>query len=114
MTITYIMISGFQYAYITGNGLITANSPPSAPTNLVISDITSSSATLSFDTALPSDNVIGYTVYVNGSPFMTFIGPAISIPLSGLSTGTNYSVTIAAFNQVGISLMSSPVDFVTL
>lgn len=113
MTITYIMITGCQDTYITGNCVINVNSPPSTPTNLVISDITSSYAFISFDPALPSDNVIGYTVYVNSSPFMTFIGPAISIPISGLSTGTNYSVTIAAFNQVGISAMSSPVDFIT-
>lgn len=106
------MITGSIGSSITGNGVVTMMFPPSTPTNLTVSNITSSSATINFDTAPIIDNVVGYQVYVNGSMFVLFQTSSITLP--DLSPATNYTVSLLAFNIYGNSAMSDSVSFTTL
>jgi len=63
------------------------------PTNLQFISATSNSVTLKFNP--PIGTVIGYTPYVNGS-VATGSGDQSSYTISGLTTGTTYSIAIAA------------------
>lgn len=108
------MITGSPDAYITGNGTVTFNCAPITPTNLTVSNITTSSAILSFDPAPSTDNVLGYSIYNNGLLLGKQMGQPSSITLEGLTSATNYSISIDAFNAFGNSAMTTPVEFTTL
>ena len=107
------MITGYDGAFISGNGTISFARLPSTPTDLSVTNITSSSATLTFTASPPTDNVLGYAVYLNGSLFKTNMDISPVITLSDLVTGTDYSVYIIAFNHLGNSGISATVQFVT-
>jgi chitodextrinase len=87
--------------------------PPSTPTGLTASAITSASFTLSWDPATDNVGVVSSRVYQNG----TLIIPADttrSPTISGLSPSTTYSFTVAAVDAAGnASPQSAPLSVTT-
>ena len=73
--------------------------PPSAPTNLVSSNVTSSSVTLSWTASTDNVGVAGYNVY-QGSTLVASPS-ATSAAVSGLSAHTTYSFTVRARDSAG-------------
>lgn len=75
------------------------NIPPSAPTNLISSNITSTSFTISWTGSTDNVGVVGYEIYSNG----TKIGDSINttFDISGLTKLTSYNISIKAKDEIG-------------
>jgi chitodextrinase len=90
----------------SGGGDTTA---PSTPTNLAVTGVTGSSASLSWSPSTDNVGVAGYRVYRNGSQVGTASGTTFTD--TGLSASTNYTYTVAAYDAAGN--VSSPSAGVT-
>ena len=84
---------------------------PAAPTNLSLSNITASSASLSFSTALGATSYL-VTTSLNAVTISTSSGTTSPFNISGLSAGSNYLLGLQSINPIssGYSLTS----FITL
>ncbi len=73
--------------------------PPSTPTNLTASNITTSSVDLSWSASTDNVGVAGYNIYVDG----TLVGntTATTFTVSGLSASTTYSMSVTAYDAAG-------------
>jgi chitodextrinase len=87
-------------------------SPPSVPSNLAVSGVSSSSASLSWSPSSDNVGVSGYRVYRNGVQVGTTGGTSYTD--SGLSASTQYSYKVAAYDAAGnVSGQSSGVTATT-
>src|SRR5439155_551201 len=83
--------------------------PPSIPTNLAATVVSSSQIDLSWSPATDNVGVTGYRVYRNGTLVASPTGTFVSI--TGLSAGTTYSFTVSAFDAAGnVSAPSAPLS----
>ena len=93
----------------TGGGDTTA---PSVPSNLAVSGVTASSASLSWSASTDNVGVAGYRVYRNGTQVGTSTGTTFTD--TGLSASTQYKYTVAAYDAAGnVSSQSSSVTATT-
>jgi len=69
---------------------------PTAPTSLTLSNITQTSATLSWSASTDNVGVTGYKVYKNGTLLGTTASTSYS--LTGLTAATTYTLAVAAFD----------------
>jgi hypothetical protein len=99
------------FSFASGSGGCTSN--PSVPTGLASSGTTSSSTNLTWNasTVASGCSVTGYTVYENGSVLATAGGTSYGV--SGLSSSTSYSYTVAATDSNGTSAQSSAIVVTT-
>lgn len=120
----YHLISGNATAIFGSSGTISVNVPlsqlggaPDAPTGLVASNILPTSMTLSWD------SVSGATDYfLEGQLGDTITSPTIdrdsggglSVNVTGLAAGKNYTFAVSAENAAGFSQMSDPYTVQTL
>jgi hypothetical protein len=72
---------------------------PSVPTGLVSSNVTASTATISWSASTDNVAVTGYRVYRDGSLLSTTT--STSYADSGLSAATTYAYTVAAYDAAG-------------
>lgn len=85
---------------------------PTVPTNLLSSNITSSTFTLSWTASTDNVGVTGYYVYQNGT-FKTSISGTLA-SISGLTASTTYSFTVKAKDAAGnISASSNTLNVTT-
>ncbi len=89
--------------------------PPSVPTGLAITSVTSSSVSLSWNASSDNVGVTGYTIYRNGAPVGSTGGPAATTFTDlTASPNTSYSYTVDAFDGSGNhSGRSQPVSVLT-
>ena len=73
--------------------------PPSTPTNLVVTSTTSSSASLSWTASTDNIGVTGYNVYRNGVQVGTASGTSYTD--TGLSAATAYQYSVTAHDAAG-------------
>jgi chitodextrinase/C1A family cysteine protease len=97
--------------------LINAGTPdtqaPTAPTNLASSNVTSSSATLTWTASTDNVGVTGYSVYQNGALLGTTTSTSYNV--SGLTAATTYSFYITARDAAGnVSAASATLNITTL
>ena len=86
--------------------------PPSVPSNLSVTGVTSSSASLSWSPSTDNVGVAGYRVYRNGTQVGTATGTSYTD--SGLSASTRYTYTVAAYDAAGnVSAQSGGVSATT-
>jgi chitodextrinase/C1A family cysteine protease len=86
---------------------------PTAPTNLVSSGITQTTATLNWTASTDNVGVTGYNVYRNGS----LLGAAASASynVTGLTAATTYSFYVTAYDAAGnVSAASATISVTTL
>jgi len=88
--------------------------PPSVPTNLAASGITSTSVTLSWTASTDNVGIAGYKVFRNGTQMAT-VTSGTSYQNTGLNSNTTYSYSVSAYDQAGNnSAQSAPLNVTTL
>ncbi len=86
---------------------------PTPPTNLASSDVTSTTATLSWTASTDNVGVTGYNVYRNGSFIGTSTGTSYNV--TGLAASTTYSFYVTAYDAAGnVSAASNTLNVTTL
>ena len=86
---------------------------PTAPTGLVASNVTQTSAMLTWMTSTDSVAVTGYDIYMNDVKIGSTV-TAVTYQITGLSTGTVYKFMVKAKNAAGaISAASNEVSVTT-
>lgn len=94
---------------IPGSNLMTQYNPapdtqaPTAPTNLVVSNLTETSLDLSWNASTDNVSVSGYDVFKNGIKINSTQVTSTSYPVNGLTSGTNYAFYIKANDAAGNS-----------
>ena len=78
---------------------------PSIPASLASSNITSTSATVSWAASTDNVGVTGYKIFKNGTQVGT--STSTSYSLTGLTASTTYSITVQAYDAAGNSSASS-------
>lgn len=103
--------SGLGNHFING-GVLPDTTPPSAPSNLVVSNVTQT--TLDLNWSLSTDNiaVVDYDVF-NGSTIIGTVS-ANNFSVSNLTENTTYSFSIVAKDAAGNSTTSSTISETTL
>lgn len=89
-----------------------ANCDGSAPTNVVVSTITSASASVSWNTILNATFQIRYRK-INDPAWITVTSTSNSVTLTGLEEGSKYEVQVAAVCTGTVGTYSSSSQFVT-
>jgi len=84
---------------------------PSQPGNVSASNITTSSATISWNASTDNVGVTGYNVYVDGHLVTTITGTAQN--LSGLDPSTSYTVSVTAIDAAGNESSAGSVTLTT-
>ncbi|MBF6593966.1 MAG: fibronectin type III domain-containing protein [Thermaceae bacterium] len=88
--------------------------PPTAPTNLQASSVTTTSLTLSWSAASDNSGTIAfYDVYANGSKITSVLGSTLSANVVGLTPNTSYSFTVKALDPSGNASVASNAVAVT-
>lgn len=90
---------------IWGGVTTTDTTAPTAPTNLVSANITSTGFTLSWSASTDNVGVTGYNIYQNGVLKTTVSGTSASV--SGLTASTTYTFTVNAKDAAGNTSASS-------
>ena len=75
------------------------NTPPSVPTNLVVSNETDTSFKIAWDASTDDSFVGTYHIYLNGNFF--FKTSKLNYTVTGLTKSTNYNVTVLASDIAG-------------
>ncbi|MBN3526998.1 lytic polysaccharide monooxygenase [Paenibacillus apiarius] len=97
-----------------GGGAPVDTSPPTAPTNLAVSNIGSNRATLSWSASTDNVGVTGYKIYRGSSLAATTNGTSLSYNLIGLTANTAYTYTVRAVDAAANeSANSNAVTFTT-
>lgn len=98
------------FNFMGGGGDVT---PPTAPTDLASSNVTSSSVTLSWTASTDNVGVTGYDVYRNSSLLTTVTGTTANV--TGLAASTTYSFYVKAKDAAGnVSSASNTINVTTL
>jgi len=86
--------------------------PPSAPSALSASGLTTTSLTLSWTASADNVGVAGYRMYRDGA--LVASPSATTVSITGLAAGTTYAFTVAAFDAAGnVSALSSALSVST-
>jgi chitodextrinase len=103
-------IGAYELVVTTGDA-----QPPSVPTGLAMTSVTSSSVSLSWNASSDNVGVTGYTIYRNGASVGSTGGPAATTFTDlTASPNTSYSYTVDAFDGSGNhSGRSQPVSVLT-
>ena len=100
-------------AIYNNNGGPPDTTPPSTPTNVSATAVSSSQINVSWTASTDNVGVAGYKVFRNGSLVKTTT--AVSYSDTGLAASTMYSYTVAAFDAAGnVSPQSTAVSATTL
>ncbi|MFC1414036.1 glycoside hydrolase family 48 protein [Streptacidiphilus sp. N1-12] len=99
------------YGELLAGGGSTDTTPPSVPTGLVSSNVTSSSVTLTWTASTDNVAVTGYSVYRGTTRVATVTGPAYTD--TGLTAATAYSYTVTAQDAAGNTSAASAALAVT-
>ena len=94
-------------------GAIPDTQPPSIPTNLTATAVSTSQVNLAWPASSDNVGVAGYRVFRNGSPIATTAGTACAD--TNLAAASTYTYAVAAFDAAGnVSAASATVQATTL
>lgn len=98
-----------------GGGSPVDPTPPTAPANLAVSNVTSTSAVLTWDASTDNVGVTGYRIYRGSTLAASTNGSTLTYTLTGLTPSTSYSYSVRAVDAAGNqSANSNVVTFTTL
>jgi subtilisin family serine protease len=86
------------------NGLVVRTldvTAPTAPTNLVTSNVTANGFVLSWNAAQDNVAVAGYRIYFNGTLEQTVSAAVLQAEFTGLVSGMSYTIQLSAYDQTG-------------
>lgn len=98
------------------------NIAPTAPSNLTVGTVGTTTAALSWGASTDNNGVSGYEIYSSSStsPIATVPGSQLNVNLTNLIAGTTYNLTVKAFdssgnrspasNSVTVTTVAIPVD----
>ncbi|MBO1101058.1 fibronectin type III domain-containing protein [Enterococcus hirae] len=86
---------------VTARTIMASSSPPAAPLNLRIDDVTTNSVSLSWEEAIDDVGVTGYHVYRDDQLVQTLSGTDLTYIDTGLMEDTTYTYKIRAVDQAG-------------
>ena len=89
-------IGAYELAVASGD-----TQPPSVPTGLATTSVTSGSVSLSWNASSDNVGVTGYTVYRNGTLYGTTGSGATTYTDATVAPSTSYSYTVDAFDAAG-------------
>ncbi|MEZ7498702.1 fibronectin type III domain-containing protein [Flavobacterium sp. Arc3] len=92
---TAVFSQNYQYA------LEEVKKPPGAPTNLVVSNVTSTSAYLTWTASTNASSVVDYMIYSKTGLLVKSSGKSTSYSITGLTPETTYSLTVKASDTDG-------------
>ncbi|MHB8660871.1 MAG: fibronectin type III domain-containing protein, partial [Minisyncoccota bacterium] len=87
------------YEYVSAGGGTTDTTPPSTPTGLSATVVSSSQINLSWTASTDNVGVTGYKIYRNGTQVTTTTGTTYND--TGLTASTLYSYTVSAYDAAG-------------
>ena len=88
--------------------------PPTAPATLTASNVTTSTATLTWSAGTDNIGVMGYVIYQDGVELVRTEEPdSLSYTVTGLVSGETYSFTVKTRDKAGNTSVSSPAAEVT-
>lgn len=93
--------------------VITDNEVPTAPSNLVISNITDTTVDLTWTASTDNVAVSFYRVYNNDILFLASTGNVTSYQLLGLTENTEYNLTVRAIDSFGNESTNSNLQTIT-
>ncbi|MCE5172817.1 lytic polysaccharide monooxygenase [Paenibacillus profundus] len=97
-----------------GGGSPVDTIPPTAPTNLAVSNITATSASLTWNASTDNIGVTDYKIYKGSTLAATTNGTTLTYNLTGLTANTSYTYTVRAVDAANnISANSNAVTFTT-
>ncbi|MEK8128181.1 lytic polysaccharide monooxygenase [Paenibacillus filicis] len=97
-----------------GGGSGPDQTPPTAPSGLAASNITSTTATLSWGASTDNVGVTGYRIFNGSTLFATVSGSTLTYQVSGLAASTSYTFRVYAVDAAGnTSPASNVVTFTT-
>jgi chitodextrinase len=108
---------------ISGGAAVTAatlsqpqgdTTPPTTPTNLSWTDITTSSVTLAWNASTDNVGVVGYHIYNSSNAALIATTSNTSYPVTGLTAGGTYSFYVRAYDAAGNQSAASNLCGVTL
>src|SRR5207244_4309309 len=82
--------------------------PPTAPTNVHTTNVTSSSISLAWTAATDNVGVKGYNVYDNGNPTRLGTTTGTSLTIDGLPASKTFNIVVKAFDENQEGPASSP------
>lgn len=86
---------------------------PSAPNNIVTSNITDTSADIDWADSIDDNGISGYNFYLDGVKNNVSLILVSEYDLTGLTAGTEYEFTIEAVDSIGQTAMSVATQFTT-
>lgn len=89
------------------------NPPPSAPGTPAISNLTGTSATATWAAATDNVGVSGYEYSINGGSSWTNVGNTLTANITGLTSATQYTFSVRAYDPAGIRGSVSSATFTT-
>ena len=113
VTTTYTLTASNSVGTATAQAVVTNTTPPSVPTNLTATAVSTSQINLAWSVSTGNVSVAGYQVFRNGVKVATPTNTVYSD--TGLSASTTYTYTVAAFDAAGnVSAQSTPASATTL
>ncbi len=104
--------SGETKTYCTEGGAPADTQAPTAPGSLAASNVTTSSASLSWSASSDNVGVTGYDVFVNGA--LNGSTASTSYSVTGLASSTTYALSVKAKDAAGNLSSASAVNVTTL
>jgi chitodextrinase len=87
---------------------------PTAPSNVVSSNVTQTSARVTWTAATDNVGVTFYNMYRNGTYVATVSGTATAYSFTGLTAGTSYNITVRALDAAKNFTNSAALSVTTL
>ena len=89
------------------------NEAPTVPTEIKANNITESSVDISWTASEDNVGVVGYEIY-NGDTLLATVNNETSAKITGLAEGTEYTLSIKAFDEAGNKSEAGTVTFTTI
>jgi chitodextrinase len=99
-------------AVTTGGGPVADTQAPTTPSNVQASNITETSATVSWSASSDNVGVTGYEVFRGSTSLGTVTGTSANV--TGLTAGTSYTIAVRANDAAGNQSAAGSVSFTTV